>query len=355
MFSAVRKYIPSSPTTESPCFLTDAQLQQLIAVKYDFVCSLDENQAIARMIEMAKVYSQNLHSISSVSTSRYLLTKEGGCSPLASAITPLIGCVSDSGLQIIHYDAKKCLKSPVMTQQQALRITTDIVDFLPTRAFLVIADMSSIPTHAWIRGKFAGIGSIWGHIMNVLCHEWACNVGRVICYHVSFATQAYLSARINEPALETVKFSKLLQTLKNMGPRCIEQLEIYLSDMSIARREWEKYIMTTKRSSAQMPREKRHIPSMEVKHTFDINPSSRFLQKQEGPDNEFGLECSIGGAPPLLANTEVPPQSSYSASLSREQPNAQHETIIGISKPDTEPEIRSSNGDSTDEGDEVMT
>eukprot|EP00009_Paramoeba_aestuarina_P000534 CAMPEP_0201518644 /NCGR_PEP_ID=MMETSP0161_2-20130828/9433_1 /ASSEMBLY_ACC=CAM_ASM_000251 /TAXON_ID=180227 /ORGANISM="Neoparamoeba aestuarina, Strain SoJaBio B1-5/56/2" /LENGTH=351 /DNA_ID=CAMNT_0047916473 /DNA_START=76 /DNA_END=1131 /DNA_ORIENTATION=+ len=351
MFSAVRKHIPSAPSEKSPYFLTDTQLRQLIEVKYDIVCSMDVDQAKARMVEIAKVYAKNVHSISMASTSGLILTEDGCFSPLASAITPLIGCVSESGLQIIHYDAKKCLKSPVMSKEQALRITTDIVDFLPSRSFLVLADMSNIPSIAWIRGKFATIGAIWSHVLNVLCHEWVCNVGRVICYHVSFTTQAYLSAKIDEPALETVKFAKLTQTLKNMGPRCIERLEIYLSDMTIARRAWENHIMKTKRTNAFAPSaQPQKTTKSGLEPPCSIKPTSFFPPKQDVAEDDF--EGSAYVEPPVLANTEVPPHQSYP--LQPSKPYDLPEKTMPTAELSQKKDIQGNTNDMSD-GDEIMT
>ena len=352
MFAGVRKHIPSSPNSQVQYFLTDAQLHKLITVKYDFVCSLDKEQAISRMVDIAKVYAHNIASISNgLSHDDFLYDEESGLSNLSSALTPLMGCVSDSGLQIIHYEAAKCLNGHVLSKTQALKVITGIVDLLPARSFVILADMSSIPAHSWIRGKFSGIGNIWSHVLNVLCHEWACNVGRVICYHVSFTTQAYISAKINEPALETMKFSKLAYALKNMGPRCVAQLDTYLDNMTLAKRDWKAFLNETKRrvSPIQAYRDAalRNLPS-------HLDVGELHLQSCGNAEKD-AFEAPTSEEPPVLACTEAP-QTQVSvpkSSQSDGSPISLKSNVSAVKYVDILEEA--TNDMPTDEGDEVMT
>ena len=358
MFSSVRKYIPSAPTPQNPCFLTDAQLHQLITVKYDFVCSLDDDQAKSRMVDIAKVFAQNLAAISTSISDSFLFTDESIASPLASAITPLIGCISDTGQQIIHYEAHKCLHAPILNRKQALKVITSVFDVLPTKSFVILADMSRIPAHSWLRGKFSGIGDIWRHVLDVICHQWACNVGRVVCYHVSFTTQAYISTKINEPALEIVKYSKLTQSLQNMGTRCIEKLQKHLDDMESARNEWQTFLggVQTK-GFGKSVRSTKDSPLSAASSTE--NTQMHFKARRPVSPEEETYDVTANTEPPILACTEAP-TSQVSSKSSQEGPVEKVLEEHGA-KTKAHPVLyvdtnaAGMSDTATDEGDEVMT
>ena len=98
----------------------------------------------------------------------------------------------------------------------------------------------------------SSLPALWTRALELLCAHWACNLTKVLCYHVGMATSVYLRFLLDHPRVEVLRYAQLRGLLrKEMGEVGFERAEEYLDFAGLAAEKWE----VEKRASEEQKKE----------------------------------------------------------------------------------------------------
>eukprot|EP00760_Papus_ankaliazontas_P013025 PhM_4_TR15632/c0_g1_i1/m.2324 len=260
----------------------------------------------------------------------------------------------DSVLKCLLLTLELASEAAWQSYRQKLSAANDVTKMPPFNPFrfTLLVDFSDLPTTFFIGTAGSALFDIWARVLEVVASEWCVCCSRVLCYHVSMSSGAFLSHMGQKRLADAVrglwrvtKSSQLLDDIVGgVDVECKDMIKKYLASPEAASADWMSFLNsvaakdTNKRTSATTSPKQQEQQQQQQPVVRSPSPSQQPRRRTSSSGSRLLAHGSGSfGSIPKLRTSDVPAHIAHLVPTRDDTPKVN----VGIT-PSDEGDLRSS-------------